>query len=133
MAAITYPAQAPLAFSPAGFTGALPVANFSPAAHCQDNAIVVLSTGTQAEGLFVLGGSFVTGDTITYNINGAGATVVAVSSLANALSAVVASSNTNTATTVVTAQRLFLRQLLRVKRSFLLRTPQVLAAMRSLW
>jgi hypothetical protein len=104
MAAIVYPAQAPLAFSPSGFTGALPVANFSPAAHCQDNAIVVLSTGTQAEGLYVLGGTFVAGDTITYNINGAGAVVVPVTSLANALAAVVLSINTNTATTLVTAQ-----------------------------
>jgi hypothetical protein len=104
MAAIVYPAQAPLAFSPSGFTGALPVANFSPAAHCTDNAIVVLSTGTAAEGLYVLGGTFVAGDTITYDINGAGAVVVPVVSLANALTSVVNSINLNSATTLVTAQ-----------------------------
>lgn len=104
MPAIIYPAQAPLALSPAGFTGALPVGNFTAAAHVQDNAFVVFNAGTQAEGLFVLGGSFVPGDTITYNINGAGATVLAVTSLQEALSALVSSINAGTVANLVTAQ-----------------------------
>lgn len=104
MPPIVYPAQAPLAFSPSGFTGALPVQNFTAAQHCRDNAIVVLSAGTAAEGLYVLGGTFIAGDTITYNINGAGATVLAVTSLQQALSSLVASINAATAANLVTAQ-----------------------------
>jgi len=104
MPALIYPAQAPLALTPAGFTGALPVDNYTAAAHCSDNAIVVLSAGTAAEGLFILGGTFVSGDTITYNVNGSGATVIPVTSSAQALAAVVASINARTALTLVTAQ-----------------------------
>lgn len=104
MPPIVYPAQAPQALSPAGFTGALPVGNFTAAAHCRDNSFVVFNAGTAAEGLYVLGGSFASGDTITYNINGAGATVLAVTSMSQALSALVASINAATAATLVTAQ-----------------------------
>lgn len=104
MPALIYPAQCPMALSPAGFTGALPVENFTPAAHCKDCDFVVFSAGTAAEGLFILGGTFVAGDTITYNIAGSGAHTIPVLGLDEALSALVASINANTATTLVTAQ-----------------------------
>ncbi len=104
MPAFTYPPQAPLALTPAGFTGALPVENFTPGAHCRDNAIVVFSAGTAAEGLFMLGGVFDAGDTITYNIDGSGPITLIVASLSQAITALVASINANTLTNLVTAR-----------------------------
>lgn len=99
-----YPPQAPLALTPSGWTGALPIDSFTPAAHIHDNDIVVLSAGTAAEGLFILGGSFVAGDTITYTINGAAAVTLIVVSLNEALIAINNSINALTGTLLVTSR-----------------------------
>lgn len=71
--------------------------------HINDGDIVYFATGTKAEGFFLIGGTFVVGDTITYVVNGIARPALLVVSNADALAKIAADINANSATELVKA------------------------------
>jgi hypothetical protein len=69
----------------------------------KDADFVYLSTGTKAEGFFLIGGTFVIGDTITYSVNGVVRPAIAVVNNEDALAKIVADINANSVAELVTA------------------------------
>jgi hypothetical protein len=101
--ATSVPIYQPVVTMPASAISPTPI--FLPyAAHIHTGDIVYFATGTFAKGFYLLGGKFVAGDTITYNINGTGPIVLTgFLNTFQALQALVASINFFTATNLVTA------------------------------
>jgi hypothetical protein len=69
----------------------------------KDADFVYFATGTKAEGFFLIGGTFVIGDTITYSINGVVRPAISVVNNDDALAKIVADINANSVTELVTA------------------------------
>jgi hypothetical protein len=94
-------AAPPQIYMPGGTTGQPNIRQASPLVPIIDGAIVVFSAGTPAAGLFNLGGNFLSGDTISYSINGVvGSSPIVVTSLAEAVIALVTDINAHTGTTL---------------------------------